>query len=147
MPAAENPQSGAHLARRFAALFYDLWVLAALWMLMAALALLMVGGDIDLKNSPLVWHLGLQIALILVTASYFVLSWIHGGQTIGMRAWRIRLQTADGQGVPARVAWLRFPLAVLSLVALGAGYWAALLDPAHRTFHDRLCATRVSKLS
>lgn len=142
MPAPDRPQTTAHLARRFAALFYDLWVLAALWMLVAAIALLLVGGDVDLQNPPRAWHLGLQIALVLVTAGYFVLSWTRGGQTIGMRAWRIRLYSTDGETVPARRAWLRFPLATLSLLALGCGYWLALFDPARRTWHDRLCHTR-----
>ncbi len=40
--------------------------------------------------------------LLLVVFAYFGLCWTRSGQTLGMRAWRIRLEGADG----GRPDWL-----------------------------------------
>ena len=65
---------------------------------------------------------GLQAALFVVLGLYFSWFWSHGGQTLAMKAWHIRLVRADGSPVPigramARylVGWLWFAPALLSL--------------------------------
>ena len=88
---------GAPIWRRLAALFYDLLVLVALWMIAAALVLLAFHGDVDVANQPRMYHLTLQGVLLALSAIYFVVSWSHGGQTIGMRAWKVRIIDADGR--------------------------------------------------
>src|SRR5690606_41442182 len=64
----------------------------------------------------------LQVALLAVTAGYFVISWRRGGQTIGMRAWRIRIVATEGGALPWSRALLRFAVALVSLGALGLGF-------------------------
>ena len=81
----------ASLWLRIAAGIYDLFPLAALWMLTAGIALLVVHGEVDLAHPSLGWRLGLRALLFVMTAAYFVISWARGGQTIGMRAGRLRI--------------------------------------------------------
>src|SRR5690606_15411729 len=88
--------TSAPLWLRLAALVYDFFPLVALWMLTVAVSLLAVGGDVDVAHPPEAFHLAQQLALGAVTAAYFVVSWTRGGQTIGMRAWRLRVVAADG---------------------------------------------------
>ena len=38
-----------------------------------------------------------QLWLLLLLAAYFWLSWRFGGQTLGMRAWRLRVTASDGR--------------------------------------------------
>ena len=76
------------------------------------------------------------MALFAVTATYFVASWSRGGQTIGMRAWRLRVVSADGSTLPWPRALLRFALALPSLLACGLGFAWCLLDRERRGWHD-----------
>ena len=127
------------LARRFGAMLYDLLVLAALWMVTAALCLAVTTGHMDVQHPPW-WQ---RLALLAVTTAYFAWSWHRGGQTIGMRAWRLSLRDGHGGRVSIRLALVRVLLASLSLALAGAGFWWALLDHEHLTAHDRLCNTRM----
>lgn len=133
----------AWLGRRFAAMFYDLWIVLALWMVVGALCLLLTGGHMDVRDPPW-WQ---RVALLAVAVGYFLVSWCRGGQTIGMRAWRLRLRDADGGPIPFGRAVLRLPLALLSLALAGCGFWWAWLDADRRTAHDRLCRSRMEKLA
>lgn len=84
----------------------------------------------------------LRIYLVLVGAGYFTLFW-RKGQTLAMKTWRIRLQSADG-GAPSRgQVWLRFLFACLTLAPLGLGWWAALWRDDRQFLHDHLAGTRL----
>lgn len=122
-------------------MLYDLLILAALWMITAALCLL-TAGHMDVHDPPW-WQ---RLALLSVTAGYFVLSWWRGGQTIGMRTWRLRLKSTDDAPISPTRALLRFFLASLSLALAGAGFWWAWLDRQNLTAHDRLCNTTIERL-
>jgi uncharacterized RDD family membrane protein YckC len=126
----------ATLWLRCAAALYDLFPLIGLWMLTTALALLVAHGDVDVAHPSLAYRTSLQLALLAVTAAYFVLSWSRGGQTIGMRAWRLRVVDAEGRSLPWTRALLRFVLALVSLLALGVGFLWCLFDPRQRAWHD-----------
>lgn len=128
---------------------YDLFPLLGLWIIGAALWMLAFhrGDSVEqlaAARDPLdrvlrdLWLLGLA-------AAYFVVSWVRVGATVGSRAWKFRLVRNDGSRVDARTALLRFVLAVVSLAALGCGFWYAWFDAGHRTWHDRVCGTRVTR--
>jgi len=113
------------------------------------------------------WRRGLLQALLLaVFAAYFLWCWLRGGQTLAMKAWRIRLAAPGHARVPARIALLRFVYAALFvgafLVAIAAafkhrdpllafatfalsGIWLgwALVDRDRQFLHDRLAGTRL----
>jgi len=131
---------------RLAALVYDLFPLIGLWMATAALALLVVHGDVDAAHPPAVFRHGLRAALLVVTCAYFALSWTRGGQTIGMRAWRLRLVDEHGGAVRGSQALLRFAVALLSLAAAGIGFFWSLVDHDRRTWHDIASGTTLVRL-
>ena len=140
----------APLHLRLAALAYDLFPLAALWMATAGAFLLAAHGEVDAGHPPMAYRLGLQLTLLAVTAGYFVLSWSRGGQTIGMRAWRIRITAMDGDALPWLRALLRFAAALLSLGVLGLGFLWCLIDRERRAWHDlaaRTVCVRVERLA
>ena len=126
----------ASLWLRLAAAIYDLFPLLALWMLTAALVLFAAHGDIDVAHPPLAYRTALRAALVAVTAAYFVISWARGGQTIGMRAWRLRVTDADASRLPWPRALLRFAVAIVSFGALGLGFLWCLVDSDRRAWHD-----------
>jgi uncharacterized RDD family membrane protein YckC len=129
---------------RLLALFYDLWPAVAIWM--ATAALFTVLHD----NQPLAaFSLG-QISLWLVcwllTGVYAVLSWRRGGQTLGMRPWRLRVTDRDGAPAPVRALLLRYLVGSASLLLAGAGFWWAWVDRERLTWHDRCSGTRLRRL-
>jgi uncharacterized RDD family membrane protein YckC len=137
------PPIAAPLWRRLAALGYDLMPLLALWMLTAGLVLLAFRGEVDVAHQPPLYHLCLQAALLAVTATYFVVSWTRGGQTIGMRAWRIRVADAQGHSPRLRQALLRFVVALPAAALAGAGFIWCLFDRDRRAWHDLAAGTRL----
>jgi uncharacterized RDD family membrane protein YckC len=83
--------------------------------------------------------------LLLLKLSYFGAFTAACGQTIGKMAAHIRVVSDDVPLDPAR-AIRRTVVAAVSLLAFGAGFIPALVDPEHRALHDRLARTRVVEL-
>ena len=79
----------------------------------------------------------------MTVALYYGIPWTRRGQTLGMVAWRLRLERADGSlpcwpDVPKRLA-----AATLSLLPAGLGWWWMLVDRERLAWHDRLSGTRI----
>lgn len=126
------------LARRLACLVYESVLVAAI-VLLATLPFVWLAGDATAG-----WrrHL-LQAYVLVVVGAYFVGSWTHGGQTLAMRTWRIRLESIGGGPVPAGAAVRRYLFALAGGAALGAGFFWAFLDREGQFLHDRLARTRL----
>ena len=136
----------APLWRRIAALVYDVFPLVGLWMLTTFVYLFAAGRHYDPAHPEWGARLGLQVALLAITAAYFVISWARAGQTIGMRAWKLKLLREDGSKIGVLPALARFSLALLSLAIVGIGFWWALFDAQNRTLHDRICKAVMVRL-
>jgi uncharacterized RDD family membrane protein YckC len=78
----------------------------------------------------------LQAFVALVIAAYFLWCWLRGGQTLAMKAWRIRLLD-----VTPRKAILRLVVAAALLPV--CVLWA-LFDRDRQFLHDRLAGTRLA---
>lgn len=124
------------LGRRLASGLYDLLLLAAL-VLVATFPYLAVFGD-----STAGWrrHV-LQVWVVAVAGAYYAWFWTHGGQTLPMKTWRLRLVRADGAPVSLARAIHRYLLALLGFFALGLGFLWALVDRDRQFLHDRLAGT------
>src|SRR3546814_13042688 len=98
---------------RLLALFYDLWPSLALWML-ASLCFTLgytIAGHHDVHDniaplSGLQWLL--WITCWLLSGLYAVVSWRRGGQTLGMRPWRLAGVGAGGSVPSWRWWWVRY---------------------------------------
>lgn len=135
--AAINRTSAGFL-RRFAAIFYDSLLLFSV-LFFATLALFPFTGGLAIPpNEPLYTSY-----LVGISFLYFGWSWTHGGQTLGMRAWRLRVQHENGGSVTWKLALLRFCGGILSWLPMGAGFLWMLVDRSGLAWHDRLSGTRV----
>lgn len=126
----------AGLIRRLAALAYDGLIQLALFFAGTALLLPLTGGQALAPGNP--WYSAYLLAISLLYNGW---SWTRGGQTIGMRAWRLRLVNQAGGTLARRQVCLRYGAALLGGAALGLGFLWMLADPARRTWHDRLSGT------
>jgi len=133
----------AGLLRRLGALVYDTLLLAAVLMIATALFLPLTGGEaITRVGSPLlVWTYRAVLAGIVVI--FHGVFWTRRGQTLGMAAWRLRLEREDGGTLTWGDTLRRLAAAVLSLLPAGLGWLWILVDPGKRAWHDRLSHTRV----
>lgn len=136
----------APLWLRLAAIFYDLLILTAIWMVAAALVLLAFHGEVDVAHQPPLYHAVLQATLFTLTTLYFVVSWRRGGQTIGMRAWRVRVSDETGNSPQTKQCLLRYAVALPSWLAVGAGFIWCLVDRDRRGWHDIASKTRLVRV-
>jgi len=132
-----TPES-ASLFRRLAAFSYDLLLLAALIFCFTLIVLALRGGR-EIPPGSL-WF---DACLIAIAAGFFAGFWVHGGQTLGMRAWRIRVIGDDGVTIDWQRALTRFAAAVVAVLPAGLGLWWSAFDPRGRGWHDRWAHTRV----
>jgi len=133
--------------RRLAAMLYDGLLLVALWFVATALLLTVSGGHLADPDRPLWLLYSLRVSLLLVALMFFAGFWTHGGQTLGMRAWRLKLVSASGNPVNWKQALWRFAAAIPSVGAFGLGLFWMLLDKERRAVHDRLSGTRLVLLA
>lgn len=109
-----------------------------------------------------------QTWLFFVLGAYFVWFWSHGGQTLAMKTWRIRVVSQRGlpltlQQASARylLAWLWCLPGLAAAWAIGAKTWLLVLmpfanmmiwallvyfDPQRQFLHDRIAGTRLIRV-
>lgn len=110
------------LRRRLMSLLYECVLLFGVLSLTA-----LAYGVLTQQRHALVGLHGLQAIIFVVLGVYFTWFWTHGGQTVAMKTWHVRLTTQDGQPVGAGRAWLRYLLSWMwVLPALAAAYLAGL---------------------
>jgi uncharacterized RDD family membrane protein YckC len=134
----------AALGWRLLAMLYDLLPVLALWMVASAVLLAVRGGAVIVPWSPVFW---LQALLLwILTGAYAVESWRRGGQTLGMRPWRLRVVDGAGETPTRATLWARYAAATLSLATFGLGFAWSLLDRERRGWHDLWTDTRLVRL-
>jgi uncharacterized RDD family membrane protein YckC len=137
--------ASAGFGRRFAALIYDGFLLAALLMTYTGAILIFTRRAVLLETYG-AWVYLYRAGLIAVIAAYYVLNWIRSGQTLGMRAWRLRAVSDAGSRLNTTSALLRFLCGFLAWPPAALGVLWLYLDPDHLAIHDRLSRTRVVRL-
>lgn len=155
-----SPLHAPTLRRRLATMVYEGVILFGVVFISGYLF-----STLTQQKNGLTHHNWLMTWIGLVLAAYFVWFWTHGGQTLPMKTWRLKLVDAHGEPVtPGRalaryaLAWLWFlpPLALHPLLGLSvpvtlalAAAWivvwagAARLHADRQFPHDRLARTRI----
>lgn len=152
----------APLWRRLVALGYDGLLYLALLMAGLVLAIPFVAFLVaEDARTPLHNYAVLQGYGFLVGLVFFGWSWTRGGQTLGMRVWRLQVRRLDGLPLRWPVATLRFTAALLPVLlglwlgkhlgppAYGAallGYLPCLLSARGQAFCDLIAGTEVIEL-
>ena len=127
--------SSAPIWKRLLALIYDGLVVTALILISGLVSSVIAQGE-----AP-AWLT--QLLIVLSVGGYFWLSWSRGGQTAGMRAWRLRLVGLDGEAIPNDVAFKRLAWCIVTLAPMGVMLLTGWLSPIGQTVYDRLSNTRV----
>ncbi|MFT4929050.1 MAG: putative RDD family membrane protein YckC [Phenylobacterium sp.] len=143
----------APFLRRFASWIYDFLTAVAIAMLATVVASIFtisiksfgwidISGYIDpadyLQHS---WVY--KLYLIICLTSFFSYFWVKGGQTIGMRAWRLQVVNHQGEGISVKQAVIRF---FASLAGLG-NLWVLVDWKNKQSLQDYLAKTRTVVLT
>lgn len=131
----------AHSHRIIGSVIYDGLIMLGLLMIAGALALPinnLLTGDPSNGSHPI-----FQLYLLIVFFGYYLYFWSRSGQTVGMKAWRIKLIPINGD----RLTWHQMALRMLaavpaySLLCLGAvwQYW----DRDQLNWQDRASGTKL----
>ncbi|PKM13331.1 MAG: RDD family protein [Gammaproteobacteria bacterium HGW-Gammaproteobacteria-3] len=124
--------------RRAAALAYDSLLLAAVLFAATAAILPLNHGEAFAPD-----NFYYPIYLILVSFLFYGWFWTHGGQTLGLRAWKLRVLTFGQQPITWQQALCRFLAAMLSFALLGLGFLWIIVDKNKCGWHDSLSKTTV----
>lgn len=138
--------SNAGLLRRAGAMVYDSLIVMAIAMAYGAVVLAfkvaVAGETLAEGEKAQLGPLGF-VGLLAVITLFFCHFWRRGGQTIGMRAWRLRIISEDGSPPSWPQCLLRCALAPMALAAVGLGYLWSLVDKQGCTLHDKFSHSRI----
>jgi uncharacterized RDD family membrane protein YckC len=122
--------------RHMAIVIYDSLLLLALLILATAIILPFNKGEAFTST-----QFFFPLYLISISFLFYGWFWTHGGQTLGMKTWKIRVQTFDQQPITWGHAFKRFVLAIISWGFIGLGFFWMLIDKKNHTWHDRFSKT------
>jgi len=134
-PGKENALSPGFF-RHMAIISYDALLLLALLFLATALLLPFNKGEAFTSS-----QFFFPIYILTVSFLYYGWFWTHGGQTLGMKTWKVKIRTQDHSPVTWSLAFKRFILAIISWTCVGLGWLWKLIDKKQQTWHDKLSGT------
>ncbi|WP_136248022.1 RDD family protein [Halomonas borealis] len=137
----------AGLGRRLGAMLYDGLLVLALWVLLTAahvaVSRLLLGIPPDRVGLGAVQVWSLRLLLAFAAGAFFTYFWTRGGMTLGMQAWRLRVQTRDGHAIGRRQSLARCLIGGLAFLPLGLGHLWVLFDGERRSWSDLASGTRM----
>ncbi len=138
----------ASFMRRIGAMFYD-FMLALSFVIVAGFfftAVVMSLFSIENVQAGSPAAKGIFALVVLMTFGFYGWFWTHGGQTLGLRAWKLKLVRQDSETITWLQALFRFCYAIMSWIPLGAGYLWMLIDKKKLSWHDRISKTYIIDL-
>ena len=123
--------------RRLAAQLYDIFLLVAILFLATAILLPFTSGESISEQQILIY----RIYLAIISYLFYGWFWTHGGQTLGLRAWKIKVLTLNKKPISWKQAFLRFITAIISWSVLGLGFLWIFMNKRRYSWHDYLSKT------
>src|SRR6056297_866147 len=141
------------LLKRLLAIIYDLFLLIAVFFAVGIPLSILTTFIFNAGDAITEEHRFYLLNQIIILASLFITSlffygwfWTHGGQTLGMKTWRIMLISSNAKKISWKQAILRYFAAILSWLVLGMGFLLSLLDDKKRCWHDMLSGSYLVQL-
>ena len=131
----------AHSHRIIGSAIYDGLVILGLLMIVGFVA---VGIHYWITGAEAIeYSLLFQLLILAVIIAYYAYFWRASGQTVGMKAWRIKLMSLDDQAITASQMALRilvaFPAYACLLLGVLWQYWSA----DQLNWHDKASRTKI----
>ena len=121
--------------RRSASILYDsLLVIAVLIVMSLPFFSFNLEENLSLK-------IIVQIYYYLITQYFFVWFWVNNEGTLGMKTWKIKIVSEDGNKITYKEAIIRFNTAILSFIFFGLGFLISFLRKDKKCLHDFISKT------
>lgn len=137
-----NTDEPATLLRRLGAVIYDT--------VLAGFSIVIVAGILSASFTAITGIKLPDVIMIviycLMAYGFFTWFWMHGGQTLGMRAWKVRVVSEGGLPLNRQQATSRFMWSIVSWAALGIGFLVSLVNADKLAWHDRFSGTRLVRV-
>ena len=117
-------------------------------MLLGFMLQLLVGTDTNqlvdgsVQTNPLLSNI-LFLLMVASAVGFYVWFWTHSGQTLGMIAWKIKVESRDGGLIGPVQGLIRFLVAWPSFFMFGLGFLWLYIDPEGDAVHDKLSNSKV----
>ena len=133
--------------RRLAALLYDGFLVVAVWFVIVFILQRIVGTQSNTLVDGVVQTDTLLDALVFTImlasgSGFYIWFWTKSGQTLGMLAWRIKLESLDGGLINFKQGVIRYIAAWPSFFLL-VGYLSIYLDSNGDAAHDKVSRSKV----
>jgi uncharacterized RDD family membrane protein YckC len=168
-PSENSERHPAGVLRRLGAIVYDTLICVAVLMLATIPFVPFLHGKVIDPSEVGALAYVYRAWELVVLAAFFVFFWSHRGQTVGMQAWRLRVEDELGNLLDWRTALIRFAygalpwiLSMLVLSFVDLRVWSTLrvvgfgfvivgvlnlispwFDREGRSWHDKLSHSRV----
>lgn len=120
------------LLRLYGSLIYELFALVPLWMVAGFFFMFFFDGFFG-EYQRLIF----QIYLWLISGVYLTYCWTTSGQTLAMRAWKLKIISSRGH-LTNKLAWIRYVFVTFSTLAGAIGFIWALANKKHIYLHDQI---------
>jgi len=129
--------SNVNFFRRLGAITYDLFIVFSLILFLDVIAVIVFIGKEDTS--------GILFYLVTLPAIYYyyVFSWVIRGQTVGMMAWKFKIQTTDNKKLSYTIASKRLVFSWFSFAFFGLGYFYQFIDKENDALHDKISKTKL----
>lgn len=127
------------ISRRLTAMLYEGLLLLGVLVFGLMLPYILLGSITNTEVPA--WAQRTHFLLLLMV--YYVWFWLHGGQTLPMKTWRIKVVDRSGTPLRPMQAVLRYLAAWPSLCLFGIGILWALFDKEKQFLHDRIADSRL----
>ena len=137
----EQSNKKVSLLRIVAATIYDSLLMLGVWFLVGSLALgikFVFTGEVSSLN-PIA---GMSL-VILSTWLYFAIFWIHGGKTLGMSSWKLRIISQDGSQITVIQTIIRFISNIITVSLAGIPLILREISKNNRSLSDLLSKTLI----
>lgn len=131
--------SNVSLLRRLGAMSYDMFLAFSLAFFIVGVILIVF---FEKQAQTNIW---MFFVYLLTSYFYFTWSWVKGGQTLGMKAWKFHIEQTNGQHITHKQAFVRFVLSILSFLLAGLGFVYQLFDSRNLALNDKFSNTRLMK--
>ena len=143
----------ATLFKRLLAICYDLFLLIALLftvgvMVAGIITFAINDGNAITDSHPAyaVYRIFMLILLFITGFLFYGWFWTHGGQSLGMRTWKLKLVSADDKPVSWKQALIRYITALISWGSFALGFLWGLFNKEKKTWHDMASDTVLLQL-
>ena len=137
-----NNSNTVSLPRRVLVILYDSILLVAVLFFMSLPIII----PFEITTDHILYPLYI-VYIYAIAFLFFAWSWTHGGQTLGLKTWKIKLVSVSGNQVTWKESFMRYIGSLLCWLSCGIGFLWCYTNKERLAWNDLISNTRLTALS